>query len=77
MKYEKEDQDKLKSYKNASLSKEARQKAEDHKRSRLKIEDGVCLALRERQREEEEEQNVRLKAKEEAHLAEEARLKDE
>ena len=43
----------------------------------MKIEDGVCLTLRERQREEEEEQNVRLKAKEEAHLAEEARLKDE
>ena len=50
-------------------------RAEDHKRARLKVDVGVRLALEARQRVEEE--HTWLKAEEEAHLVEEARLKYE
>ena len=49
-------------------------KIEEHEQARLKVEEGVHLAL-EAGRIAEEEQHIRLKAKEEARLVEEARLK--
>ena len=49
--------------------------AEEHKRARLKVEVGVCIALEARQILEEE--HAWLEAEEEAHLVEEARLKAE
>ena len=54
----------------ACLAKEARQKAEEHKRARLTVEEVVRLALEARQRAEEYE-HMRLEAEEEAHLVEE------
>ena len=50
-------------------------RAEEHKRARLKVEVGVCLAPEARQRAEEE--HAWLEAEEEARLVEEARLKSE
>ena len=52
-------------------------RAEEHKRVRLKVEEGVRLDLESRRREEEGEDHVRLEAEEEARLVEEARLKPE
>ena len=49
-------------------------RAEEHKRARLKVEEGLRLAL-EARRIEEEEEHTRIEAEEEAHLVEEARLK--
>ena len=46
-------------------------------RARLKIEEGVRLALGVRQILDEEEENARLEAEDEARLVEEARLKSE
>ena len=51
-------------------------RAEDHKHTRLKVEEGVRLALEARHKAEEEEP-ARIKAEEEARLVEEARLKAE
>ena len=45
-------------------------RAEEHKRSRLKVKEGVRLALEERQRAEEDEERARLEAEEEARLVE-------
>ena len=47
--------------------------AEEHKCARLKVVEGVRLALEARQREEEE--HAWLEAEEEVHIVEEARLK--
>ena len=52
-------------------------RAEDHKCARLKVEEGVCVALEARQRAEEEEEHARLEAEEMTSLVEEARLKAE
>ena len=52
-------------------------RAEEHKRTRLKVEEGVRFTLEARRRAEEEEQHSQLKADEEACLVEEARLKYE
>ena len=54
----------------ARLSKEARQKSEEHKRARLKVEEWIRLTLEARQREEEEE-HTRIEAEYEAHIVEE------
>ena len=35
-------------------------RSEEHKRARLKVEEGVCVALEARQRAEEEEEHARL-----------------
>ena len=50
-------------------------RAEEHKRARLKVEVGVCLAPETRQRVEEE--HAWLEGEEEARLVEEARPKAE
>ena len=50
---------------------------EEHNLARMKVEEGVRLALEARQRAEEEEENTRLEAEEKACLVEEARLKYE
>ena len=55
--------------KEARLAKEIRQKSEEHKHARLKVEEGVRLALKARLRAEEEEQ-TRIEAEEEAYLFE-------
>ena len=60
----------------AHLAKEARQKAEEHKRAGLKVEEGICLSLEARWIEEEEE-HTRIEAEEEARLVEEEWLKSE
>ena len=52
------------------------QKAEEHKRVGLKVEEGLRLALEARQIEEEEE-HTWIEAEEEARLVEEERLKYE
>ena len=52
-------------------------RAEEHKRARLKVEEGVRLALEARQRAEEEEEHAWLEAEEEARLVGEVRLKSE
>ena len=53
-------------------------RAEEHKCTRLKLEEGVLLALEDRHRvEEEEEEHAQLEAEEETCLVEEARLKYE
>ena len=50
----------------------------EHERARLKLEEGVRLALELRNIvEKEKEHHAQLKAEEEAHLDEEARLKSE
>ena len=57
-------------YKEARFSLEARQKAEEHTRVGLKVEEGLRLALEVRRREEAEE-HTRIEAEEEARLVEE------
>ena len=52
-------------------------RAEEHKRERLNVEEGVRLALEARQRAEEDEEHTWLEAEEEARLIEEKRLKSE
>ena len=52
-------------------------RAEEHKYARLKVVEGVRLALEVRQRAEEEEKHARLESEEEARLVEEAMLKAE
>ena len=52
------------------------QKAEEHKRAGLKVEEELCLAL-EARRIEEEEEHTRIEVEEEARLIEEERLKSE
>ena len=52
-------------------------KEEEHKRTQLKVEGEVRLALEARHRVEEEEEHAWLEDKEEARLVEEARLKAE
>ena len=52
------------------------QKAEEHKRAGLKVEEGIRLAL-EARRIEEEEEHTWIEAEEEARLVEEERLKSE
>ena len=52
-------------------------RAEEHKRERLTVEEGVCLALEARQRAEEEKEHIWLDSEEEARLIEETRLKSE
>ena len=47
--------------KEARFAKEARQKSEEHKRARLKVEEGVRLNLESRQISEEED-HARLEA---------------
>ena len=55
----------MKADEEARLYKEASHKAEEHKRTHLKIEEGVCLYLEARRREEE---RARLESEEEACL---------
>ena len=52
-------------------------RVEEHNRARMKVEEGVHLALEARQRSEEEEEHTRIEAEEEARLVEEERLKSE
>ena len=52
-------------------------RAEECKRKRLKVEEGVRLALEARQRAEGDMDHARLEAEEEARLVEEAMLKSE
>ena len=51
--------------------------SEEHKRVRLKVEEGVRLSLEAIQRAEEEEEHTRLESEEGARIFEEARLKVE
>ena len=60
--------------KEVRLSKESRHKAEEHKRARLNVEEGIHLALEARHIEEEEE-HTRIEAEEEARLVGEKMLK--
>ena len=60
----------LRTDKDARLSKEARQKAEEHKRSGLKVEKGLHLPI-EARRIEDEEEHTGIEAEEEARLIEE------
>ena len=52
-------------------------RAEEHKRAKLKVEEGLHLALEAIRREEEEEEHVWLETEEEPQLVEYARLKAE
>ena len=56
----------------ARLAEGARLKVEEHERARLKLEEGVCLALESRWRvEEEQEHHSWMKAEERASIFEE------
>ena len=58
------------------LAEGERLRVEEHERARLKLGEGVRLDHKSiRIAEEEEEHHTRLKAEEEAHIIEEARLK--
>ena len=64
----------LRADKEAHFYKDARQKAEEHKRAGLKVEEGLCHALEARWIYEEEE-HTWIEAEEEARLVKEERLK--
>ena len=52
-------------------------RAEEHKCARLKVKEGVRLALEAKRRSEVKEDNARLEAEEEVRLVEDSRMKYE
>ena len=62
------------------LTEESRLKLEKHQRAHMRVDTEVCLVLEGRRRageDNEDQQYGQLKAEEEAHLVEKARLKSE
>ena len=69
MKYEEEEQARLRADEEVCLSEEAKKKAEEHTCAQWKVEEGVRLAL-EAIRRKKEEEHKQIDAEEEEHLIE-------